>query len=166
MDILGHRFQAAVIHWWWAVTGKPSPKLTVPLPDLIALYLTEADDERIDGEVAFAQAIHETGFFQYGGDVDWTQNNFAGIGATGGGVPGHSFPTARLGVRAHVQHLKAYADPQITAEELAHPVVDPRFDLVRKGSAPRWEDLGGKWAPSPTYGLAVLDVYERMKSGL
>jgi len=52
--------------------------------------------------------IHETGYGMYGGDVVPEQNNFAGIGATGGGAPGIAFPTAEAGVMAQVAHIVAY----------------------------------------------------------
>ena len=51
--------------------------------------------------------MKETGFLQFGGDVSVEQFNFAGIGTTGGGVPGNSYPDVRTGVRAQIQHLKA-----------------------------------------------------------
>jgi hypothetical protein len=167
VDILATRLPAFQIHWWWLATGKPAPQLTVGLGEFIALYLTEGADEGIDGEVAFCQAIHETGWFQYKGDVGWEQNNYAGIGATGKGAPGNSFSTAQEGVRAHIQHLVAYANPNASEETLHHPLVDPRFRFVSKGSAPTWESLGGKWAvPGVGYGERVLKVYTDMKAGV
>jgi hypothetical protein len=166
-DIVSTRLPAFKIHWWWLATEKPVPRITVPLGDFIELYITEGQDERIDGEIALCQAIHETGWFQYPGDVQPHQNNYAGIGATGGGEPGNSFPSARIGVRAHIQHLKAYADPNITEAELVHPCVDPRFKYVTKGSAKTWESLGGKWAvPGFGYGERILAIHRRMKDGV
>ena len=73
------------------------------------IYCEEAEAEDIRAEVAFTQAMKETGFLQFGGDVSIEQFNFAGIGTTGGGVPGNSYPDVRTGVRAQIQHLKAYA---------------------------------------------------------
>lgn len=107
------------------------------------IYLSEGAREGIRGDLAFAQALHETDFFKFGGDVLPEQNNFAGLGATGGGVKGHSFATPQLGVRAQIQHLKAYA----STAPLNNPCVDPRFHYVKnRGCAPYVEDLGGKWA--------------------
>ena len=73
------------------------------------MYYEEATAEGVRPEVAFAQAMKETGWLQYGGDMQITQYNFAGIGTTGGGVPGNSYPDVRTGIRAQIQHLKAYA---------------------------------------------------------
>ena len=72
----------------------------------------------VRAEVAFAQTMKETGFLQYGGDASIEQFNFAGIGTTGNGVPGNSYPDVRTGIRAQIQHLKAYA----TADALEHSV--------------------------------------------
>lgn len=114
----------------------------------------EAAAEGVRAEIVFTQAMLETGWLQFGGDVSVEQFNFAGIGATGGGVPGNSFPDVRCGLRAQVQHLKAYA----SAEPLANPCVDPRFHLVARGSAPTMELLAGKWAASTTYGQSLARI--------
>ena len=63
--------------------------------------------ENVKPEVVFGQAMKETGYLQYGGDVKPEQYNFAGIGAIGNGVPGESFENVQIGLRAQVQHLKA-----------------------------------------------------------
>ncbi len=119
------------------------PKINNKYLLLPEIYLSEGAKEGIRGDVAFAQALHETNFFKFGGDVLPEQNNFAGLGATGGGVKGHSFATPQLGVRAQIQHLKAYA----STAPLNNPCVDPRFRYVKdRGCAPCIEDLGGKWA--------------------
>ena len=84
--------------------------------------------------------MKETGFLQFGGDVSIEQFNFAGIGTTGGGVPGNSYPDVRTGVRAQIQHLKAYA----TDEPLNQTCVDNRYEYVEKASAPYVQWLGRK----------------------
>ena len=119
------------------------PKINNKYLLLPEIYLSEGAQEGIRGDVAFAQALHETNFFKFGGDVLPQQNNFAGLGTTGNGVRGHSFATPQLGVRAQIQHLKAYA----STAPLNNPCVDPRFRYVKnRGCAPYIEDLGGKWA--------------------
>lgn len=131
------------------------------------IYIEECNSEGIRVEVAFAQAMKETGFLRYGKDVSITQFNFAGLGATGGGNPGNSFPTVRMGIRAQVQHLKAYA----TSAPLNNPTVDPRYRYVNKGSAPYVEWLGKYenpsgigWATAPGYGISIVNDYiNRMK---
>ena len=115
----------------------------------------------IKGDVAFAQAMQETGYFRFTGDVRNGQNNFAGIGATGGGIRGASFDTPEEGVLAHLQHLYAYATTTPLPNQ--YPLVDPRFHLVNRGSASTWIALNGKWAvPGTTYGQSILNLYKRM----
>lgn len=106
------------------------------------IYLEEGAAEGVRGDVAFCQALLETGFFRFGGDVRPEQNNYAGIGAIGSGAAGASFPDARTGVRAQIQHLQAYA----STAALRGTCVDPRYKYVTRGVAPTVEDLGGRWA--------------------
>ena len=118
------------------------------------MYYEEASAEGVRPEVAFAQTMKETGFLQYGGDAFIEQFNFAGLGTTGGGVPGNSYADVRTGIRAQIQHLKAYA----TTDPLLGECVDDRYDYVKKGSAPYVEWLGQQENPSGT-GWATADNY-------
>ncbi len=133
-----------------------SPKLNgVNAMELAQLYLDEGSAEGVRGDLAFCQSCLETNYWKFTGDVSYTQNNFAGIGAVGGGAAGASFPDAQTGVRAQIQHLKAYA----SGEGLSNPCVDPRYDLVTKGSASTIGGLAGKWATDHGYGAKILSVY-------
>ena len=136
--------------------------------DFAAIAYDEAVAEGVSPELVFAQAMKETGWLGFGGDVSVDQFNFAGIGAVGGGAGGASFPDVRTGLRAQVQHLRAYADAGATASSLANPLVDPRFSYVSKGSAPYVEYLGVQenpngtgWATARNYGY---DIIAMMKS--
>lgn len=126
------------------------------------LYIEECAAEGIKAEVAFCQAMKETGFLRYGGAVKIEQYNFAGIGATDNGGTPATFGSVREGIRAQVQHLKAYA----TTGNLANPCVDPRFSLVTRGTAPYVEWLGIKenpygkgWASAAGYGYSLRQDY-------
>ena len=141
------------------------PKITsCSLEELAEMYLEEGRAEGVRGDVAWAQSLHETGFFKFGGIVQPGQNNFAGIGALNGNAKGQAatFPDPRTGVRAQIQHLKAYA----SKEPLVNACVDPRFSLVVRGSAEFVEWLGasdnpqGKgWAvPGKGYGASVVKL--------
>ncbi len=128
------------------------------------ILLEEANAEGVRAEVVFAQAMHETGWLQFGGDVSADQCNFAGIGATGG-VSGNSFNTygsnsVRMGLRAQVQHLKAYA----STASLNNACVDPRFNYVQRGCATTVEALGGKWATGSGYGQALMNQISALLS--
>jgi hypothetical protein len=105
-------------------------------------------------------AMHETDYLRFTGGVHPKQNNFCGLGATGPDNPGASFETPREGVLAHLQHLYAYASTKPLLDE--YPLVDPRFNLVTRGSAPSWVSLNGKWAVGTTYGQSILGLYEKM----
>ncbi|KMJ58175.1 sporulation protein [Bacillus sp. LL01] len=130
-------------------------------PLLGEYYIELGEAYKIRGDIAFAQAIHETNYFRFTGIVKPQQNNYAGIGATGGEVRGATFSTPEEGVLAHIQHLFAYAnrDPLPST----YPKVDPRFNLVTRGIAPGWIDLNGRWAvPGTQYGQLILKIYEKM----
>ncbi|GHV06520.1 hypothetical protein FACS1894217_05360 [Clostridia bacterium] len=130
-------------------------------PELGAIFIEEGDAEGVRGDVAFCQSCLETGFFKFGGDVSAVQNNFCGLGATGGGVKGASFTTPRDGIRAQIQHLKAYA----SKDALKNSCIDPRFNLVTRGIAPNWEDLNGRWAvPGNGYGENIIKLWNAAKS--
>ncbi|MDD2430538.1 MAG: glucosaminidase domain-containing protein [Firmicutes bacterium] len=130
-------------------------------PNLGSYYIEWGNYYGIRGDVAFAQSIHETGWFRFGGDVVPEQNNYAGIGATGGGTRGHYFRTPEEGVIGQMQHIYAYATSKPLPE--SQPIVDPRFHLVRRGSAPTWPDLDGKWAvPGVGYGNRILNIWREM----
>ncbi|RPF53450.1 N-acetylmuramoyl-L-alanine amidase [Aquisalibacillus elongatus] len=129
--------------------------------EIAEYYLHFGERYGIRGDIAFAQALHETNYFKFTGVVQPDQNNYAGIGATSDENPGASFESPEEGVLAHIQHLYAYATSQALPDDA--PLVDPRFDLVTRGSAPSWTDLNGKWAvPGDNYGQSILDIYTRM----
>ena len=125
---------------------------------LAEIYVEEARIEGVNHDVAFCQMCHETHYLRFDGDVRRVQNNFAGIGATGGGVPGDSFPDERTGIRAQIQHLKAYA----SRKRLRRPLVDPRFWRVQRGCAPYVENLTGKWAADPDYDTKIIQIYHAL----
>lgn len=131
------------------------------LEDFCQIVYEEAEAEGVKAEVVFGQVCKETGFLRFGGDVQPDQCNFAGIGATGG-VPGASFPDVRTGIRAQVQHLKAYASD----EPLNQECVDPRFQYVKRCAALYVEWLGvhenptgAGWATGKNYGYSLRDDY-------
>ncbi|PLX04548.1 MAG: hypothetical protein C0595_02825 [Marinilabiliales bacterium] len=128
--------------------------------EIATLYFEEAKLEGINHDVAFSQMCLETGFLKFGGDVASTQNNFCGLGVTGKGVKGLSFEDERKGIRAHIQHLKAYA----TTQNLKTEIVDTRFKFVKRGSAKRVDDLTGKWAADKNYGKKIQNILKRLQS--
>ena len=121
----------------------------------------EAEAEGVKTEVLFAQVILETGGLQFGGDVKAEQCNFGGLGAVGGGASGETYANVQTGLRAQVQHLKAYA----STEDLNNTCVDTRFKYVTRGTAPYVEWLsipnnpyGKGWASDASYGTKLLNI--------
>ena len=154
-------------------------RVFIGYPENIAeLYIEIGKKYNIRGDLAFAQAVKETGFFQFYGIVQPDQNNFCGLGATGvvndgdelqngvnperavylPGVHGITFGTVADGVEAHIQHLYAYA----AVDELPDgcELVDPRFKYINRGIAPLWTGLNGRWAvPGNGYGESIISDY-------
>ena len=130
------------------------------------IFYEEANAEGVKAEIAFTQCMKETGFLKYGGDVLPNQYNFAGIGATGG-VHGAKFKNVRTGIRAQIQHLKAYA----STSPLKNACVDPRFNLVTRNTAPYVEWLGNQenpnghgWASAKNYGYDIVGMVKVLLS--
>ena len=138
-------------------------------PDIVTfceIIYDEAVFENVRPEILYAQIMLETGYLQYGGDVEINQFNFGGLGATGNGVKGNSFIDVRTGIKAQVQHLKAYA----SVEPLnATQVVDERFKYVTRNTAPYVEWLGIKenptgkgWAAAAGYGFNLMKIVNNL----
>ena len=122
-----------------------NPSVAQSVLDMVPLYLSEGKAEGVRGDIAFAQSCLETGNFTFSGSaVTLSQNNFCGMGVTSNGVKGNSFDTPQLGIRAQVQHLKAYA----STDALKNTCIDPRFKYVTRGCAEYVEWLGQKENPA------------------
>lgn len=127
-------------------------------PDLSKLYREEGSVEGINYDIAFCQMCLETNFLRFGGSIKPVQNNFANLGSIGGGAEGATFPNARVGVRAHIQHLKAYA----STDPVIQDIVDPRFRFITRGVAPLLALLGGRWSAELDYGDRILALVRRL----
>ena len=135
-------------------SGKGAPSIS----EFCELLVEEARTEGVRADVLYAQIMLETNYLRFGGDVSAGQCNFGGLGATGNGNPGLSFPDVRTGLRASVQHLKAYA----STDDLVNKCVDPRFGYVDRGCAPSVYDLSGKWASDPQYGSKIVSIMNEL----
>ena len=136
-------------------------------------YKMHGERLRVRWDYAFYQMLVETNFLTYRagsgkwGDVKPHQNNFAGIGATGGGVPGDRYPNVSTGVLAQMQHLVAYSG------ELVDNPVAPRTREVQQkvvelsratGRPMTYRDLAGRWAADKKYGNTIESIAERFRS--
>ncbi len=149
---------------WFRATGGRTTVAGISIEELAAIYVEEGAAAGVRGDVAFAQSIVETGSFNAIGP-----NNFAGLGACDSCSDMTHFPTPRDGVRAQVQHLRNYADPNSRSDGLGHPPSPfwygpGDFDsFFAKGWCSTWEEMGaGNWATDPGYAPKVLAVYDRM----
>ena len=147
---------------------KKNPSVPQTVLDMIPLYISEGEAEGVRGDIAFAQSCLETGNFTFSGSaVNLKQNNFCGLGVTQRGKTGLSFDTPQLGIRAQIQHLKAYA----STDRLRNVLADPRFRYVKRGCAPYVEWLGQKenpqgkgWAAGEKYGEKILSILKAIVS--
>lgn len=167
----------------YLLSKNPNPKINISVTEFAQLWIDEGRAEGVRGDIAFAQACHETGFFKFGGSALPEWNNYTGLGVTGaeynpetvvikefkegvrtfwtpeGSAVAVVFEHPQQGVQATIQHLKAYA----SKEALVKAVVDPRFDYVTRAIAPYFEDLGGKWA-YPGYNKSKYSSLEEAKT--
>jgi hypothetical protein len=177
---------AEVLAWFRSVPFRPAYRATVSDAALVDHFRTEGASEGVDWNVAFAQAILETGWFNYpsAGQVRPEDNNFGGMGAFDGesGQNVFRFPTAQVGVRAKMQHLRIYGDLSVNSQgtNLGAPIavdIDNRYPdrwrwvrsatgpdgVAYHGSALAWQDMGnGRWATDPLYSCKVLNLYRQM----
>lgn len=134
--------------------------------DIANWYKRHGERHRVRWDYAFFQMLLETNFLSYRrangkwGDVNPKQNNFAGLGTTGGGVPGDSYPDISTGVLAQIQHLVTYS-----GERLESPVghrTRLKQDVILKSVAPivqkrpvTFADLARRWAVDRHYGRSI-----------
>ena len=151
-------YQIAATHYLNTVgdysypTNSYKDKGAASISEFCKILYEEASAEGVCPEVLYAQVMKETGYLHFGNLVQPDQCNFGGLGATGPGHPGYTFASVREGLRAQVQHLKAYA----TTEPLNNLCIDPRFSFVSRGCAPKTTDLNGRWAvPGIGYGESL-----------
>jgi len=144
----------------------PGPRFTVDATTLADYYIRYCAEAGLRADLLWAQMIHETGYGRYGGDVSPEQNNYAGLGATGGGVPGLTFTSAEAGVMAHIAHMVAYVYPT-SPVDWANASTDPRYDFVNpRGAAAVLADLNGRWAvPGETYGQSIEGIARAINAG-
>lgn len=143
--------------------NNPKVRLACSVEELVDLYWQEAEREGVRPDLALSQSLVETGTYAYGGDVQHHQNNFCGLGTTGGGVKGATFKTPELGVRAHIQHLLAYTQKKRPQTK----IVDPRYELahnirMERGMVDTWYGLNGTWAMGSMYCEKIMATYQKM----
>lgn len=115
---------------------------------LLKTYISESQLEGVNYDIAICQMCLETGFLRFNGSVSRFQNNFCGLEAVSASAAGDWFGSMEEGIRAHIQHLKAYT----SLDSLNTAAVDKRFRHVSRGTVFTIYDLTGRWASDPRYG--------------
>ena len=149
-----------------------NPKIQDKFENIATDYMRHGQEIGVRWDYAFFQMLVETGYLKFTGDVDVKQNNFAGLGATGKGAKGESFPDVSTGVRAHLQHILMY-----TGTPVEDPVAQRTRDVQAWGVLTKWQqtikrpmtfkDLTSKWAPtSKAYPRDIVSVAERFEDGI
>jgi Mannosyl-glycoprotein endo-beta-N-acetylglucosaminidase len=141
--------------------------------DIAGYYKLHGEALGVRWDYAFYQMLLETNYLSYKkdsgrqGDVGPRQNNFAGLGATGGGVPGDSFPDVSTGVLAQMQHLLAYSGERV-AKPLAQRTREKQDDIIAQSRTlrrpVRFDDLTNRWAKDRNYAKSIEWVAERYRS--
>ncbi|MCB1503794.1 MAG: glucosaminidase domain-containing protein [Hyphomicrobiaceae bacterium] len=135
--------------------------------DIALWYQHHGEKLKVRWDFAFFQMTLETNFLTYRrgdgspGDVRPAQNNFAGIGATGGGVPGDRFSNVGSGVLAQIQHLVAYSGETVTQPVAPRTALKQRdiVESVRRLQRPvRFSDLARRWAADPRYAASIASI--------
>ena len=143
-----------------------NPHLPARFRTIAAHYKSHGERFRVRWDYAFFQMIVETNYLLFKnaagqGDVSPSQNNFAGIGTTGGGVPGDSFPDVSTGVLGQIQHLMAYSGERVPAP-VANRTREKQDDIIaasqRLGRPVSFRDLSGRWAADRRYWRSIAFV--------
>lgn len=125
-------------------------------------YVYEGLQEGVNYSVAFIQMCLETGFLRFGNLVTPQMHNYCGLGSTDKDHPGEVFETMQLGVRAHIQHLQAYATTE--DQKLNNPVIDPRYDWPHKSKYIQdIYGLAGNWATDPNYSKKLENLLQKLE---
>lgn len=125
-------------------------------------YIIEAKEEGINSDVAFAQMCLETGYLRFGNLVQPEMHNYCGLGAMDAEHPGEYFDTRTLGIRAHIQHLQAYATTEDV--KLNNELIDPRYGWVHKTKyVETIEGLAGTWATDKQYAEKIEKILFTME---
>jgi len=137
------------------------------LADIVQLYVRTCKSIGLDPLVAVSQMELETGHLTSKASQP-PRRNPAGIGITGPGVQGVSFPDWTKAVRAHVGRLAAYAIPSgkgtpaqkaLITEALAVRPLDPK----KRGKAPRVAGLSRHWAEDQHYAKKIVKIAREIR---
>ena len=145
--------------------------LPVRYVDIGRYYRDHGERLGVRWDYAFFQMLLETNYLKFRtstgkGDVDPRQNNFAGLGTTGGGVPGEAFPDVSTGVLAQIQHLVAYSGERVE-QPVGRRTRDMQDGIIHKSRALKrpvtFRDLTWRWAMDRRYGASIESIADRFR---
>ena len=137
-------------------------RMPISIEEFAQMYLTEAAAEGVRGDVLFIQGVQETGWYRFEGGLSTIHdNNFAGINACDSCRSATSFDSIRMGVRAHVELVRAYADEDYTSKNTALPYAYKVENIPVRGCCATWAELGRYWASAFEYSKRVLWMWEQ-----
>ena len=134
--------------------------------DLAPIFYEESVKAGVNPIVTYCQSAKETGYMRFGGVLNASFKNPCGLKTNAGGSDTNPnahqrFNTWEEGIRAQVDHLALYAG----APGYPKPgTPDPRHFPYLKGTAKTVEELGGKWAPSASYGTDIAKMVKELES--
>ena len=155
----GELSKDALVAFLWANNPKINRTFAGQIVDL---YISEANAEGVNYEIAFAQMCYHTKYLSFNGTfVPANSNNFFGLTTFNNYKKAYVFDSYQEGIRAHIQHLKGYA----TTEPLNKVCVDPRYYKIEEeygwGSSPTINGLSNKWAGA-NYANNIKNILVRM----
>ena len=152
--------------------GRRGYQVHPPHRKIAKWYRHHGESQRVRWDYAFFQMALETNFLSFRrsngkrGDVHPSQNNFAGLGTTGGGVPGDRYPDASTGVLAQIQHLVVYSGQRLRrptghrTRSKQNVILQSVRKIVRRRPV-TFADLAGRWAADRRYGHSIQRLAQR-----
>ncbi len=155
-----------------AQIGRRGYRVHPPHRNIAKWYRHHGESQRVRWDYAFFQMALETNFLSFRrsdgrrGDVLPTQNNFAGLGTTGGGVRGDSYPDASTGVLAQIQHLVVYSGQRLDRPtghrtRLKQNVILRSVSKIARRRPVTFTDLAGRWAADRRYASSIQRLANR-----
>jgi len=117
---------------------------------IINEYFNEARYEGVNVDLAIAQMLYATDYFR---------NRERMATCNYGGLSGASFQNWTIGVRAHIQHLKAYGRQRPNRE-----LVDPRFSFAWDRGSPgiTFDQVYPIWSQKPNYRQNIEEILRNL----
>jgi hypothetical protein len=128
----------------------------ISLDDFVSMYIEEADAEGVNPAMAFAQAMNDTNFLRFGGELEI--GDFVFFKDSSIETEELAYDDIQSGIRAQIQHLKCYA----STDDCFYPVVDKQWSDTVRGTLQDISGLGGVWNLDEAYGNSIISMMREM----